>query len=671
MRNKKLLGVLLSLGVLPFMPSMVDIVQAENKQVPATFEVTEGIVGGGLVVTIPDSLDMTKSDNGWYTSSGTVTAKGNINPSKRLKVSTDLSVTYAHKDKVGLGVLANVEFGTKGVSYFSVDELKANLTSPETKKVPVTTKVESSDIQYLGEYKSDIVFQVSVVDTEEDFSGYFTYKTYENTDKLVINGYSQEGYEKLGKKGNVELSIPLPSSYKGQEVIGVEFDASSDTNRIELVEGASMPTQHWIMPDNYTVFKCFSNYANGMEKLKSITLTDGLVELGEGALQGVVLEELIIPKGLKTLNSPAVLKGATIDVINFEEGFTEIAGDLLKGVTCRELNLPDSLVHITHNFLDGSSIEQLYLGENINYNEGYFYDESSSGYVLKQLDEYTALIWSRLGTTGVKGLKLNVDNWDNRCDCYSSDYTRAFLKDITLDYLELVNIPDDMDRCIAKDIVVDVFRVTPKGNTLGNVLYEDGSSFISVNTLILSDNIEVLPRRVFGTALGVSKDIVWSKNLKTIEEECFTGAEMHNVVLDMSETNITYIGDSAFSSLLGDNIEIILPNNLDYLGNYVISYSEGVTKITLPTKRCDYIGIGAFSNLYNITEVILPEYVTQIPEDCFSSCGHLERVVLSENLDYIEARAFKDCTSLTEVINFKDTIHMGDYVFTGCPFQPE
>lgn len=653
MRNKKLLGVLLSLGVLPFMPSMVDIVQAENKQVPATFEVTEDIVGGGLVVTIPDSLDMTKADNGWYTSSGTVTAKGNINPSKRLKVSTDLSVTYAHKDKVGLGVLANVEFGTKGVSYFSVDELKANLTSPETKKVPVTTKVESSDIQYLGEYKSDIVFQVSVVDTEEDFSGYFTYKTYENTDKLVINGYSQEGYEKLGKKGNVELSIPLPSSYKGQEVIGVEFDASSDINRIELVEGASMPTQHWVMPDNYTVFKCFSNYANGMEKLKSITLTDGLVELGEGALQGVILEELIIPKGLKTLNSPAVLKGATIDVINFEEGFTEIAGDLLKGVTCRELNLPNSLVHITHNFLDGSSIEQLYLGENINYNEGYFYDESSSGYVFltsEDWENFQGLQYTNLGAKGVKTLRINVKNLETNFQ-WDYDAPSGFVKEdvfitgVDFDTLIVEGIRDERinefdDRCGFS--LIDSSNITnlilkPEHKKIGQrVFYWAYDEGLNIENLIISDEVE---------------------EMTVLFNDCLDGAKIKNIVLPK---NLKVLGED-----LGDNAG----NCTWYGGCFKYVNFTGVASLNLQT--LEYLGDNVFYSCKGIEAITLSDKIETIGYGCFREMPNLKSIRLPNNLNYIGSYAFEYCTLLEDVQNYNSNISLGDYVFTGCPFQPE
>ena len=58
---------------------------------------------------------------------------------------------------------------------------------------------------------------------------------------------------------------------------------------------------------------------------------------------------------------------------------------------------------------------------------------------------------------------------------------------------------------------------------------------------------------------------------------------------------------------------------------------------------------GAFENASLLEEIIIPEGVTTIPENCFSECVSLKRVVLPSTLEKISNFAFSGCSALAEI----------------------
>ena len=59
---------------------------------PTNFVASSAILGGDLIVTVPDDLTLSKSGTD-MTGTGTVTAEGNLNPGSVLPVSPDKKIT--------------------------------------------------------------------------------------------------------------------------------------------------------------------------------------------------------------------------------------------------------------------------------------------------------------------------------------------------------------------------------------------------------------------------------------------------------------------------------------------------------------------------------------------------------------------------------------------------
>lgn len=91
-------------------------------------------------------------------------------------------------------------------------------------------------------------------------------------------------------------------------------------------------------------------------------------------------------------------------------------------------------------------------------------------------------------------------------------------------------------------------------------------------------------------------------------------------------------------------------------GYYVRFYVYGLTNMTTATIPDTYQGekvVGlrgnTFSNMPFLSEVTLPDSITEIRGQAFKNCRSLERVTLPKNLTYLGGEAFYRCSSLEEV----------------------
>ena len=91
-------------------------------------------------------------------------------------------------------------------------------------------------------------------------------------------------------------------------------------------------------------------------------------------------------------------------------------------------------------------------------------------------------------------------------------------------------------------------------------------------------------------------------------------------------------------------------------GYYVRFYAYGLTNMTTATIHDTYQGekvVGlrgnTFSNMPFLTEVTLPDSITEIRGQAFKNCRSLERVTLPKNLTYLGGEAFYHCSSLEAV----------------------
>ena len=70
--------------------------------------------------------------------------------------------------------------------------------------------------------------------------------------------------------------------------------------------------------------------------------------------------------------------------------------------------------------------------------------------------------------------------------------------------------------------------------------------------------------------------------------------------------------------------------------------------------------IGSFAGCKNITRVVIPEGVTELPRACFQNCEALEEVILPDSLTTLKGATFASCKNLHSIIMPKSLKAMKD-----------
>lgn len=107
-------------------------------------------------------------------------------------------------------------------------------------------------------------------------------------------------------------------------------------------------------------------------------------------------------------------------------------------------------------------------------------------------------------------------------------------------------------------------------------------------------------------------------------------------------------------------------------GYYVRFYVYGLTNMTTATIPDTYQGekvVGlrgnTFSNMPFLSEVTLPDSITEIRGQAFKNCRSLERVTLPEHLTYLGGEAFYHCSSLLRIEIPDNVTRIGGHAFYG------
>ncbi|MGM9552707.1 MAG: leucine-rich repeat protein, partial [Faecousia sp.] len=95
------------------------------------------------------------------------------------------------------------------------------------------------------------------------------------------------------------------------------------------------------------------------------------------------------------------------------------------------------------------------------------------------------------------------------------------------------------------------------------------------------------------------------------------------------------------------------------------SYNYFVTQVVLPEGLTN-IGSWAFENCVNLTEVDIPSTVTAIDEGAFWNCNRLEALTLPDGLEMIGPQVFSQCRRLADMELPSGVTSIGDGAFYGC-----
>lgn len=111
------------------------------------------------------------------------------------------------------------------------------------------------------------------------------------------------------------------------------------------------------------------------------------------------------------------------------------------------------------------------------------------------------------------------------------------------------------------------------------------------------------------------------------------------------------------------NVEI--PESVTEINNFAFEDCTSLTSVTIP-KGVTEIGFKTFAGCSSLTSVTIPNSVTRIDTRAFKGCKSLSSITIPDSVTEIFSYAFEGCSSLTSVTIPGSVTKSGYCVFLGC-----
>ena len=111
--------------------------------------------------------------------------------------------------------------------------------------------------------------------------------------------------------------------------------------------------------------------------------------------------------------------------------------------------------------------------------------------------------------------------------------------------------------------------------------------------------------------------------------------------------------------------ELVIPNDVTEIKKYAFRGCSALTSVTIPnsvTSIADY----AFMGCSGLTSVEIPNSVTSIGEGAFCNCSGLTSVEIPNSVTSIGIAAFTECSALTSVVIGNSVTSIGEEAFSDC-----
>ncbi|MDE6087453.1 MAG: leucine-rich repeat protein [Oscillospiraceae bacterium] len=265
-----------------------------------------------------------------------------------------------------------------------------------------------------------------------------------------------------------------------------------------------------------------------------------------------------------------------------------------------------------------------------------------------------------------------------------------------------------------EDVTDLVIPETINGKPVTKIMYGVFRGNENLESVTIPETMQVIAQCAFQDCKNL-KEINMPETYVDIAGNAFSGTRWYLLTYNQP---VTYLGNMVYKTNLGENQEevtiregtlsiaggafrgdknlkkINLPDSLQIIGDGAFSYSE-LTSIEIP-ENVMFIGEDAFRGtkpetltvaennanytsmgniLYNknltkfifvpqsVTEVTVPDTITEIPDDAFYYCDNLTNVTLPETLISIGKDAFCRCENLTNITLPENLISIGEHAF--------
>ena len=569
---------------------------------------------------------------------------------------------------MGVSLLVNVPAGT--VSAVEPDEVVTSQVEDLTEEaVPGAT---GTDAEALDEGRETVYNDAS--DADEDgfvWDGTTLVKYVGKGGDVVIPSKCTEIGQFAFWNTDVNLtSITIPASVTKIQVgiSGMGISGRDSLTRIEVASGNTVydsrencnaiietktntliaSCKNTIIPNDVTRIGPCAFEGNSLD---NITIPEGVTYIGYRAFLGCEnLESIVIPSSVTTIWSGAFEGCSNLTSITIPEGVTEIGSEVF--VSCSSLTsitIPASATEIGtwNNLFQGcDSLTQV--------------EVASGNTVYDSRENCNAIIETKTNTliSGCKNTKIpsSVTKIGQGAFFYCGGLTGIVIpKGVTeiedaafrgCDDLTSVSIPNTLIK-----IGGDAFRecegltsiTIPNGVTeIGHCAFNLCSSLTSIT---IPKSVTKIGDAAFFSCHSL-KNITIPAGVAEIGGNLFGNCNSLSQIT-VSDKNSVYdsredcnaIIETATNKLIAACNNTKIPNNVTEIGLAAFENCENMTNLTIPASVTK-IGYRAFEGCKNLTSIIIPESVTNIEDYTFSGCTNLKNITIPASVTKIGSYTF-------------------------------
>lgn len=391
----------------------------------------------------------------------------------------------------------------------------------------------------------------------------------------------------------------------------------------------------------------------------AVTIPAGVKIIGKMCFASTDVEEIILPEGIKCIESKAFADCFNLKKINFPEGLETVKDRAF--VNCgslTEIILPTTLTKIGDYAFHNAGIEQLTLPDPKNV--------LSTG-----ISVFSAIKVKSINVP--KNLRLNKAMFSNcqqlRTVNFEADWVtipeRCFYYCTSLEKIDISKALFIKDAAFLECYSLSV-------NVIPAYTCVSACSFMKTGVKdVTIEDISKVGEKAFSDCKSLKKLTInvpdgpaIADDLCIPEELAAHCTSLQTVTFTGHTENLLSIKAAAFreTTML---TEISLPDSIQIIEQCAFCDS-GIENIVIPD-RVTKLGRGAFSRCYELTDVTLPESVTVIPRLAFINCDKL-KTINAPNVAVVCDNAFCHCKMLT-AFDFSQIKELGSASFAGTSIR--